>query len=93
MFPFVVEIEDYESEDEKNKIDDHNNNKNKQSKCIEDVTNNCSGMYITSKSDNSKSCFQLKDMSNAVDKNYSSSNQRVPKVSFGMIGTKEVFNL
>ena len=74
----IIEIEEYDSEDEKENMDDHNNNKHTESKeSTGNITNHCRvyGPYTTNtKPNTTKSCYQLHE--------YNSSNERdIPKVN------------
>ena len=85
---FIIEIEEYDSEDEETNIsDDPNNNKNQQSKDdpsnVATSTNNSVSYFSRSRLNNTKSCYQLQDMSlnnPSRTQNSFSNPQHVPKV-------------
>ena len=85
---FIIEIEEYDSEDEETNIsDDRNNNKNQQSKVDENnvatSTNHSVSYFSRTRLNNTKSCYQLQDMSlnnPSRTQNSFSNPQHVPKV-------------
>ena len=84
----IIEIEEYDSEDEETNIsDDPNNNKNQQSKVdpsnVGTSTNNSVSYFSRSRLNNTKSCYQLQDMSlnnPSRTQNSFSNPHHVPKV-------------
>lgn len=82
-----LEIEEYDSEDEETNIsDDPNNNKNQQSKIdannVTTSTNKSVSYFSRSRLNNTKSCYQLQDMSlnnPSRTQNSFSNPQHVPK--------------
>ena len=88
LLTFIIEIEEYDSEDEETNIsDDPNNNKNQQSKVdannVTTSTNKSVSYFSRSRLNNTKSCYQLQDMSlhnPSRTQNSFSNPQHVPKV-------------
>ena len=88
IITFIIEIEEYDSEDEETNIsDDPNNNKNQQSKVdannVTTSTNKSVSYFSRSRLNNTKSCYQLQDMSlnnPSRTQNSFSNPQHVPKV-------------
>ena len=88
IITFNIDIEEYDSEDEETNIsDDRNNNKNQQSKVDENSvatsTNHSVSYFSRTRVNNTKSCYQLQDMSlnnPSRTQNSFSNPQHVPKV-------------
>ena len=88
IITLIIEIEEYDSEEEETNIsDDPNNNKNQQSKVdpnnMATNTNNSVSYFSRSRLNNTKSCYQLQDMSlhnPSRTQNSFSNPQHVPKV-------------